>query len=203
MPLINGQDQEDVGAAQSAPDQGASGFHNQMLGKAEQTIMARQTPQNQRTVLKVVTAGMKIAMQGGNQSALAQLPKQTAPLEMAVKGAVNLVALMYKASRGTMPAKAIPAAATILMLHALDFLDQTGTVEVDEDVLTQAMKKITDQIFRQMGVSNQMLQEAAKHVHTIQNNPGMLEQVQRHAGMVKHPGASEPTSMPGAEGEEQ
>lgn len=179
-------------------DEGAAppseSFHNPILAQIERKVEATLTPQNRPDYMKIVVAGMKTAMapgKNGGPSLAEQLHQSQSPVEDAVKGAVNLVALMARGSRGKMPERAFVPAAMTLMLNALDFLDKTGVVKVDEAVVDRATKLFTDHIFQIFHVDQAKLQQMADKSHGITNNPQSVESLAAHAkGMVDRGGAS-------------
>ena len=96
---------------------------NNILQAAEKKLESQLTPENHQDYLKVVVAGLKVALQKGPDSAMAALRNSKDPINDCAIGAINLCLLMRKQSRGTMPVKAMVPAAMTLMLHALDFVD--------------------------------------------------------------------------------
>lgn len=185
MPLM------DEGAA--APSES---FHNPMLAQIERKVEGTLTPQNRPDYMKIVVAGMKTAMapgKNGGPSIAEQLHQSQNPVDDAAKGAVNLVALMARQSRGKMPERAFIPAAITLMLNALDFLDRTGVIKVDESVVDRATRLITDHLFQIFGVDQAKLQQMADKSHGVTNNPQSVESLSAHAkGMVERGGAAPP-----------
>ena len=155
---------------------------NSILQQAEQKIEASLTPETRGNYMKIVVAGMKVAMQGGPQSILASLQKSKDPIGDCVKGAIGLCIMMSKHSRGKMPPKAMVPAAMTLMLHALDFADKSGFVKVGTPELVKATKLFGDTIFKTAGISKTMLQTAAGKVHGITQDPAQLAKVKQVAG---------------------
>jgi hypothetical protein len=129
---------------------------------------------------------------------LAGLKQSRNPISDSATGAINLVLLMRKQSRGTMPEKALVPAAMTLMLQALDFVDKAGIAKVGKDELVQATHIFTNHMFEAFGVTLPMLTHAANQVHAITQDPAKMELLNRRAGVVKDPRASVPTPMPAA-----
>lgn len=173
-------------------------LQNRILKAAEQKVESGLTPDNRADYLKIVVAGMKIALDGGPNSMLASLKQSKTPIQDCVTGAVNLCLLMRKQSRGTMPLKAMVPAGMTLLIQALDFADRAGVVKVGNPELVQAAKLYTNQIFKSAGITAQMLHTAAGKIHAITQDPSAMEKINRAAGIVKDPNASTPTEVPEA-----
>lgn len=180
--------------------------NNKILEAAEQKVESNLVPQVRANYQKIVVAGMKVALNGGPNSGMAKLRRSPDPVKQCAVGAVNLVLMMRRMAKGVMPAKAMVPAAMTLMIQALDFCDRTGVVKVGTPELVRATHIFTDAIFGKLGISQQMLHHAANSVHAITQDPAKMEMIKRKIGIVKAPGASEPTPMPAeepAEGDEE
>lgn len=171
----------------------AATLNNPLLAATEERIESQLTPATQQDYLKVVVSGMKVALEKGPDGILAGLLKSKDPVNDSVVGAINLCLLLRRQSRNTMPLKALVPAAMTLMLKALDFAEQNGMLKVDEPTLVKASHLFTDTVFKQFGITNNMLNTAAAKVKQIASDPGQLERVKRAAGVVKDPNASQPT----------
>lgn len=172
---------------------------NKLLQTAEDKVESNLTPENRVNYQKLVTAGLKTALANGANSYLAQLKNSKDPLNDSAVGAVNLVFILNKQARGTAPIQAMVPAATTLMLHALDFVDRTGMMKIGAQEIATATKKLADTIFKNMGVTPQMLAKAHDNVAKVVKDPGHLEAMKRKAGLVKAPSASTPTAVPEGE----
>ena len=165
---------------------------NQILRAAEQKIESSLTPENRANYMKIVVAGMTVALNGGANGILGSLAKSQNPISDCVKGAINLCLLMRKQSRGTMPLKAMVPAAMTLLLHALDFADKSGIVKVGQPELVQATHLFADAVFERFRITPQMLHTAATKVHAITQDPAQLEKIKQAAGASAAPGAGQP-----------
>ncbi len=171
---------------------------NKVLEAAEQKVESNLTPEVRANYMKIVVAGMKVALRGGPDSGMAKLRRSPDPIKQCALGAVNLVLMMRLQAKGVMPMKAMVPAAMTLMLQALDFCDKSGVVKVGTPELVQATHIFTDAIFGRLGISKQMLHNAANGVHAITQDPAKMELIKRKIGIVKDPRASEPTPVPAA-----
>lgn len=202
MPLMDQTAPPQTGEPQVAEEQSdAAVFHNPLLGKAEQAIEKNLTPQNRDDYMKIVAAGMKIVLHGGPTGLITKLTQSKDPMATATAGPVNLVTTLAKSltpQQGHMPEKAMVPAAMTLMFHALDVLDHQGILKVDETVLEQAVKKISDNLFRAFNISNEQLQKMATQTHQAVTAPGGIEKLHAHAQQVvaRHSGAPQAPAAP-------
>ncbi len=164
-------------------------LNNQILKAAEQKLEASLTPENRQDYLRIVVAGMKLAMDKGKDGLLASLRQKPDPVGAAALGAVNLVMLMRHQSRGTMPIKALPPAAMGLLLQALDFLDKSRAVPIGANELARATHIFTNELFRKLRITPAMLQTMATRAHAVAQNPAHMDLIAQKAGVVKAPGA--------------
>lgn len=159
---------------------------NPLLQQTERQIEGQLLPKMRAQYQKIVVAGMKVALENGTNGILYKLRESKDPVGDAAKGAVGLVLLMRKQSRGTMPLPAMVPAAMVLLLKALDFAQKAGLIPpVDEKTLVGATHTFTDVLFRAFHISPQMLQTAAKNVHGITQDPIRMRKVQEAAGFRK------------------
>lgn len=171
-------------------------LNNQLLQAAEQQVEAKLTPENRSDYLKIVVAGMRAAGHGGPNGLLAGLRRRQDPIADCAIGAVNLVLLMSKQSKGMMPVRAMVPAAMTLMLQALDLVDKAGIAKVDANELGRATHVFTNHLFKSLGISMPMLQNAAQRVHGVMTDPAKMEAIKRRVGASQDPRAGTPTPLP-------
>jgi hypothetical protein len=174
--------------------------NNQLLEAIEAKIEQGLTPQTRNDYDKIVLAGMRLALQDGENSILAALRRSSDPIASCAKGAVNLVVLMSHQSQGKMPEKAMVPAAMTLMLNALRFADKAGIVAVGVPEVDRATRIFVDEIFRAFRITRPMLNAMANKVQKITDDPAAMERIKRSVGAVRDPGASTPTDLPSADG---
>jgi len=171
-------------------------LQNKLLEAAEQKIESSLTPETRPNYLRIVVAGMKAAAEGGPQSIIASLKASKNPIHDAVVGAINLVLMMSRQSRGTMPVKALVPAAMTLMLHALDFAERIGLVKIGNTELVQATHLFTNALFQRLKITPTMLHGAIRNVHGITQDPAKMELINRQLGAAKHPDAKDMGPIP-------
>ncbi len=170
-------------------------LNNKFLKAAEDELERRLTPDTKPDYMKIVVAGMRVALDKGPQGILATLQHSRDPVQDAAVGAINLVMLLRKQSRGTMPPKAIPPAAMTLMLQALDFVDKMRIKRIGPPDLDRATHIFANHLFTLFHITPAMLQGLAVKVHGVTRDPTQMEMIARKAGVVKDPRASQPTDM--------
>lgn len=174
-------------------------MQNNLLQQAEEKIEGQLTEQIREPYTRIVVAGMKLALQKGPDGILASLQHSKNPLYDCAAGAVNIVGLMSRQSRGTMPMKAMVPAATTLMLKALDFADKVGVVEVGPAELAKAATILGNLVLKGLGITHQMLKTAATNVQAMTQDPQKMAALQRAAGVTKADGGA-PADQPEAGG---
>ena len=173
---------------------------NPLLQQAQDKIEAGLTPENRADYMKIVVAGLHIALDKGPNGLLASMAKSHDPIADAAKTAVSLVILMSRESKGVMPPKAMVPAALTLMLHALDFADRSKIVAIGEPELVRATHIFGDTVFARFGISKAGLANATQRVHALTQDSGAMTKIQMKAGLLKHPLAATPTPLPDPQG---
>jgi hypothetical protein len=194
--IINDTAAPSGGPAKGPPATPATELSNPLLEQTEQKIESALTPENRANYLKVVVAGMHIALDKGPDGIMASLAKSKDPIADAAKGAVGLALIMRKEARGVMPLKALVPAAMTLLLKALDFADRSGIVKIGQPELVRATHIFTDTIFARFGISKAGLANAAQKVHALTQDPQAMTQMKLKAGLLRHPDAATPTPLP-------
>ncbi len=175
----------------------SSALANPVLQQMESGIEAKLTPANRADYMKIVVAGMKIALANGPNGFMARLRKMPDPIAACAKGAVALVLIMRKESKGVMPMQAGIPAGVSLMLHGLDFIDRSGIVKIGQNEAARATTIFTNQLFHRLGITPAMLHSATARVHQIVQSPDDMQKIQLKAGMLRHPDAALPSNIPG------
>lgn len=171
-------------------------LNNKLLQAAEKKVEADLLPDNRDDYMKIVVAGLRVALDQGPDGIMASLRKSRDPVSDAAIGAINLVMLMRKQSRGTMPAKALVPASMTLMLQALDFVDKARITKINNKKLDRATYIWRDHMFKSFNVTQQMLKDMAVKVHGVMQDPTQMDILARRAGVVKDPRASVPNGLP-------
>lgn len=162
---------------------------NDFLKQAEQHLESQLTPPVRQDYDKIVVAGLKLALDKGPDGILASLKNSKNPTHDIVLGAINLIGLLSKQSRGTMPIKAAVPACMSLIIHALDFADKAGIMKVGPQELAQAGHLFGNMITQKMGITPDMIKTAAGNIQKVTQDPANMEKIHYAAGLKAAPGA--------------
>jgi hypothetical protein len=136
---------------------------NPLLVKTEQAVRAKLKPDQAKAFQKIVTAGLRILdSEQTHQMIAGQLKQQAEPTEIAGSGVAKLMGVMINQSKGTMPMKAGIPAATVLLLEALDRLEELGKIEITNDTLAAAMQSMSSALMQLFGVTPDKLSAMMK-----------------------------------------
>jgi hypothetical protein len=132
---------------------------NAVLARVEQAIMAKVDPKAKSAVMRIVAAGMKVMFsQQTHELMLQTINKPGDMIENVADGVAELMILMYKQSRGTMPVDAAIPASVILLCHALDYMAKAGKIQISNDVVAQATKAMMAYLMQRMGITPDKMQ---------------------------------------------
>jgi len=169
---------------------------NPLLQQTEDKIESGLTPETRQNYMKIVVAGLHVALDRGSGSPMASLAKSQDPIADAARGAVSLVIILRKEARGVMPLKAMVPAAMTLMLRGLDFISRSKIAPVGQPELVRATHIFTDFVLARFGISKAGLANAAQRVHAITQDPEAMAKINLKAGITRHPMAATPTPLP-------
>jgi hypothetical protein len=183
--LINAQPSD------AQPDQSSSTLRNPLLAATEQKIEGNIVDPNVKAdYMKVLVAGLHVALANGPNSFVAKLHNSQDPIGDCARGAVAIVLIMSRQSQGIMPA------GTVLMLHGLDFIDRAGIAKIAEPELDRATQIFANEMFHKQGITPGMIQHATGRVHQIMQDPDAMAKINLKAGITRHPLAATPTPLP-------
>lgn len=187
------------GIINAAPPAGGAqaALHNPLLAQAEAKIKAGLTQQNHVNYMKIVVAGLDILLNKGINGFMAKLRYSKDPVADCAKGAAALVQIMQRMAHGIMAMKAAVPAGMTLVLHGLDFIDQSGIAKIAEPELERATRIYANTMFARQKITPGMLQSATARVHQIIQDPDAMEKLNLKAGFTRHPMAATPTPLPG------
>jgi len=160
---------------------------NTLIKQVETQIEQRLRAGVRESYMKIVVAGMKYALNGGDKSILAQLKDSENVIEDAVKGAIGLVGVLRRAAKGAMPVDALIPAAMTLMLEALDYAERIGIITVDEGVIDEATKLFVETILPHLGMTPEKLKGMTERVHGVMQDPDRMAKL--HGVGQMQPGA--------------
>ena len=110
----------------------------------------------------------------------------------------ELVLIMRKEAEGkgqVMPEKAMVPAAMTLLLKLLDYIDRSKIAPIGAPELDRATHVFVDFILARLGITKQMLADAAQRVHRLTQDPQAMHAISLKAGTLVHPLAAKPTEV--------
>jgi hypothetical protein len=184
-----------INAQPAAGKPPASGLNNPLLAEAAAKIEGNiADDQVKLDYQKIVVAGLHIALARGPQSFVAKLGASRDPIGDCARGAVALVLIMRRESRGVMPIKAMVPAGITLMLHGLDFIDRAKIAQIAEPELDKATTLFTNELFHKLGITTQMIERLGGRVHEIMQDPQAMHAISLKSGLTRM--VAQPTPMP-------
>ena len=137
------------------------------IGQTELTVSSGQLageifkqlpPELHQPLKQLLTAGMKLLFSKESHELTLKGINETddVPLsdELAV-GAVSLFKLMLGKAKGQVPGEIVMPAAAILIARVLEFLQESGSTEVSDQVFSDAMEMFKAKIENDIGASEQ------------------------------------------------
>lgn len=169
---------------------------NGILAAAEKKIEASLTPSTREAYDKIVVAGLKVGLNGGKDGILAAVRHREDPIAACAMGAVNLVQMLNRQARNTMPPQALVWASMTLMLQALDFVDKAKIAPIDKADLDRATRLFMKHILQAFGVTPQKLTAMGAETQKIMADPARMDALARQVGIMKAPSArSQPSGI--------
>lgn len=182
MPPEEGAPQDEM-----APEEGDIGTQELTVSSGQLADeIFKQLPQELHQPLKqLLTAGMQLLFSKDSHDLLMEGINENdeVPLsdELAV-GAVSLFKIMMGKAKGQIPGEIIMPAAAILLVRVLEFLQESGSTEVNDQVFSDAMEMFKVKIEKDIGDAEQGGQpvppEQAQPVPPEQAQPVPPEQAQ-------------------------
>ena len=171
-------------------------LNNKVLQACLARIEEQLAPENHDNYMKIVVAGMRVALDKGPNGIAGSLLKSKDPVADSAKGAIGLVLGMRSEAKGAMPIQAMIPAAMSLMLKALDICDRAGIIKVTNVEVDKATKVFTDMMMQMFKITPQMLRHATGKVNQLAEDPAALQKMRLAAGFDRHPNAPTPTPLP-------
>ena len=126
---------------------------------AEQT--SDVTPEEQEIYDKVVSAGIRTINEGPTSDSLLEVLKQGAetPAETISTAATSLLTQMDDATGGAIPADMISPIAEEFLHNIAEFVEASGVMKVDEQIVSRAMQLMTIALIEEYGGSQEEAEE--------------------------------------------
>jgi hypothetical protein len=160
-----------VSAAQG-PAQGDPDSTDPLIAQVQDLLRSKIPPNLRVPVQKIVMAGIKIMYAPQTHFLMIHTIKTNAdPAEAAGMGVTQLITILYKESKGTMPIDAIPLAAVLLVCDALDFMEKSGVCKVTPDILSRATQTVIAYLMQKVGMTPQKMVQMMKNGQGGQQSP--------------------------------
>lgn len=133
---------------------------NKLLMNVEQQVAQSVAPEFKKQFEKIVAAGLKVMYSPKTSNMMKkQLNKEGDPIENAGEGVAKLIGILFAESKGTMPMTAGIPAAQVLLCEGLSYMEDSGLIEVTNDVIAQATQSMMGYILQIFGVSREKIAE--------------------------------------------
>lgn len=179
------------------------GLEDGLLKANEDAILAKLDPKMRRDVQRIVLAGMKVAIHGGPNGILRNLPTSKDPVRDCAIGAVNLAFMMVKSQNPTPSSDVLAAtayASYLLMFQALDVAAKMKKVEITPEVITQATKVATDRVLANMGLTPAKMNMIVSKVGAVTKNPEQMKTINNRIDTELSPRGPAPVARPATGG---
>jgi hypothetical protein len=134
---------------------------NPLLQKTQDALLAKVDQRLVPVVNKVVNAGRKVMYSDASRGMAIQELKQATDPEGIGSAAAKMAGVLFNQSKQTIPMEVLFPATMLLMLEALQFLEDAGTVKVEPNFLAECTKATGSAFLQLMGVTPEKLQELA------------------------------------------
>lgn len=151
---------------------------NSVCQQAEQKIEAGVPPKQRANWLKIVTSGMKVALQSGGHGLMSQLHDSQDPIGDVVKGAIGIVGILRRQSQGTMPVEAMIPATMTLILQGLNYVEKSGIQQITADDVDKATHMFVEDIMPRLGVTHQKVEQMLSQTNAMAENPAKRAQLE-------------------------
>ena len=132
---------------------------------------------------RIVAAGLKTMFDKSTHAMMLEgLNEAQDVAKWAGEGIAGLLGVLSKQSRGTMPFQPMLQAGVTLLMHAMDFLSETGKIEASPQSVAQATKAFAMAITNAAGVSEQQLMQMAEQANAAAGDPAQAQRLQQHFG---------------------
>lgn len=175
----------------------AEPLDNPLLQQVQDHLESGMKPETRRMYESAVKAGWQSVLGGGPKGLMATLAKSRDPVVDAARGAISVMLILRKESKGNLPMEVAIPAATALMLRGLDFLGQAKITKVGAPELDKATHAFGDFFLARLGVTKAGMGQATQKIHQMLQDPNAVHKMQMSSGFVRHPMAATPT--PGLE----
>lgn len=139
-----------------APSGDAVDSNDPIIAKVQDAVRAKLPAQYRVAVQRIVLAGMKVMFSPEtHQLMLKAIQGDTDPAHAVGMGVTQLMTLLYKESKGTMPLPALIPAGILLGCEALDFMEKSNMLRASPQIMDDMTQTVTAYLLQKMGYTAQ------------------------------------------------
>lgn len=131
---------------------------NPIIDKARQALLQKIDPRLRPVVDKVTASGKQVMYSEQTRSMAVQELKRGTDPESVAAAVSKLAAILFNQSKNTIPMNVLFPATMLLLFEALDFLEEAGSVQVDQQQLAEYAQALGSAFLQMMGVTPEKLQ---------------------------------------------
>lgn len=129
-------------------------------------IDAAIPPEMKRDYLAIVTAGLSMMYNRKTHPLMVEYLDQVKQAQynptMIAHGVVKMLSVIHRESKGQMNVGVAPAAALVLLLYVLEYMEKTQKFDVTKEVLAETSMQVMAGLNTLFGMTDQKIHEAVK-----------------------------------------
>lgn len=146
---------------------------NQLLQQTEQQILSKAHPKLVPVIQQIVKAGKQVMYSESTRHMLLnQFKRGGDPAEVVGEAIAKLMGILWRESKGTIPMQAAAPAAAMLLCEGMNFLEESGVLQVTPELLANSTKAMSANLLQLFGVSPERFQQFLEKA-TAGNGMGM------------------------------
>jgi hypothetical protein len=146
-----------------APTGDAIDSSDPLIAKVQDAVRAKLPPKYRVAVQRIVLAGMKVMFSPETHQLMLQaIRSDTDPAHAVGMGVTQLLTLLFKESKGSMPIPAIVPGGVLLCCEALDFMEKAGMVKVTPQIIDDTVQTVTAYLMQKLGYTPDQMARIAQ-----------------------------------------
>jgi hypothetical protein len=132
---------------------------NPILEQAKAAVLKKADPRLAPAINKTVQAGKQVMYAPQTRDQLIAALGDGSNPESIGAGIAKVLAVLFRKSNGTLPMQVGVPAATLLLLEALQFIEDAGKAQVTPDMLAACTKAMGSAVLQMFGITPEKLQQ--------------------------------------------
>ena len=146
-----------------------------LLAKVEAKVESTVKPNMKAAYNRIIAGGLKFAFDPKAHGTVVQgLDKSVDPVHDVAVGVVGILILMSKKAQGTMPTEAMVPAGLVLVLHGLDYLEQTGRMQITNTEVDDATQTYITNLQPKIGLNEKVMGQAVSGAQKAMQDPALM-----------------------------